>query len=208
MNTRLVKDFLHDEYYDILPKLRLINKNTEVEIKHALLPIYSELKPYERIEVSTRIKDVESVIEKLKGKQEGNRFDEKNQKKYRIKDLKDLIGIRIAFFPSNIKEKIWNIITELYPKFEKDVTVDFDDEKKVIIEKLYGSTDLEPNITIEIQFLSLFYSRFLDIEHDLIYKPDSRYKGVKKSLEMRKQKSEVLNKLKEFEGEFLKIILE
>jgi len=98
------------------------------------------------------------------------------------------------------------LVSNLFPNFKKDKTTDFNDDNKVIIEKIFGTTYLDPNILIEIQFLPLLFGRFLDIEHDIIYKPDSRYNGMKKSLEMRKQKSEVLNKLNEFEEEFLKLI--
>jgi hypothetical protein len=54
--------------------------------------------------------------------------------------------------------------------------------------------------------MSLLTGLFSEVEHDALYKPDPRYKGVAKSLKMQASSWFVLNALRQFENTFENLI--
>lgn len=206
MSQRLVEDLLHDEYYKILPNLNLARVNLEINIKHIFLSIINDLQSFERIEFHSRVKNVESAIEKLKSKQDGKMFIQDPSNKYSLLELRDLVGIRILFFPYSLEKRILNCIQKKYSLWEKDFVTKFNSESEIMIYKYFGKIEAIEGLTCELQIMPLLFSRFLDVEHDVIYKPDPKYKGIERSLEMRKQKTKVLDQLKEFEMQFINLI--
>ena len=75
MIGRTVEDRLREEYFELLPEIRRVANELEAEVKHCLLPISRKLEPHERVLVTSRIKDCESAVGKLRLRQEPAIFD-------------------------------------------------------------------------------------------------------------------------------------
>ncbi len=58
----------------------------------------------------------------------------------------------------------------------------------------------------EFQIVPMLTGLFWEVEHDAIYKPSPRLKGVSKSLEMKECSKDVLKALKSFEEKFERLI--
>lgn len=63
---------LLDEYYKKRPVYKKIISIAKAKIEHQLIDLKANKKPWERIEVLSRVKDFESAYEKLKRSNEGN----------------------------------------------------------------------------------------------------------------------------------------
>jgi ppGpp synthetase/RelA/SpoT-type nucleotidyltranferase len=72
---RTVEDRLREEYFLLLPKTRRVLEELEAEVRHCLLPLSGRLDKYERVVVTSRIKDCESALEALRRRQEAATFD-------------------------------------------------------------------------------------------------------------------------------------
>ncbi len=204
--TRLVEDYLREEYILLSPVLRKIRKNLETEIKKQILPIINRLQPYERVSVVSRIKDMESAIEKLQSKQEGKTFQQNAPEKYSLKQLKDLVGLRVLYFPATLKQQILDIIFNNYKSWKDDHVVDFETGKDIIIHKFHGSIRIAKDIVAEIQIMPVLYSGFLNLEHDIIYKPHQEYKGISRSLKVKKEKNKLMVQFQQFENVFCEVL--
>jgi len=84
MAGRTVEDRLREEYFDLLPDARRVLEELETEVRHVLLPISSRLDRYERLVVTSRIKDCESALEALRRRQEGATFDPDRVQSYTL----------------------------------------------------------------------------------------------------------------------------
>ena len=84
MAGRTVEDRLREEYFGLLPDARRVLEELEAEVRHALLPISSRLDRYERLVVTSRIKDCESALEALRRRQEGATFDPDRVQSYTL----------------------------------------------------------------------------------------------------------------------------
>ena len=94
MAERTVEDRLREEYFDLLPGIRRVAEELEAEIRYCLLPISLELDRYERLVVSSRIKECESAVDALRRRQEGATFDRDQPQLYlltRRLDIHDLM---------------------------------------------------------------------------------------------------------------------
>src|SRR2546428_2163061 len=69
-DSRSVEDRLRAEYFELQPEIRRTVLETETRIRHLLLPMMLALKRYERILVTSRVKDCESAVDALRRRQE------------------------------------------------------------------------------------------------------------------------------------------
>jgi hypothetical protein len=53
---------LREEYFDLLPDIRRVADELEAEVKHCLVPISLRLDKYERLLVTSRVKECESAL--------------------------------------------------------------------------------------------------------------------------------------------------
>jgi hypothetical protein len=74
-SERTVEDRLREEYFDPLPDIRRVVDELEAEVKHCLVPISLRLDEYERLVVTSRIKECESALDTVRRRQEGATFD-------------------------------------------------------------------------------------------------------------------------------------
>ncbi len=66
MANRLIADRLREEYFSLLPEIRLIFEELETKVRHCILPVILGLNPYERVFVKSRVKECESAIHSLR----------------------------------------------------------------------------------------------------------------------------------------------
>lgn len=88
MVERSVEDRLREEYFELLPDIRRVAEHIEAKVKYCLLPISRNLDKYERLGVTSRIKDCESAIDALRRRPqaEGRTFDRTRPEKYTLTD--------------------------------------------------------------------------------------------------------------------------
>ena len=99
MAQRTVEDRLREEYFLLLPEARRVLEELETKVRHCLLPLSSRLDKYERLLVTSRIKDCESALEALRRRQEAATFDPGRSDFYTLTSLNDLAGVRVLAFP-------------------------------------------------------------------------------------------------------------
>ncbi len=105
MAERSVEDQLRQEYFELLPEIRRVVDHLEAEVRHCVLPISLKLDEYERLVVTSRIKECESALDALRRRQEGATFDRDRPELYTLTSLNDLAGIRVLVFPrSRLRE--------------------------------------------------------------------------------------------------------
>ncbi len=110
-NQRAIEDRLREEYSLLLPDIRRVTEQLEVEVRYCVLPILRTLNKYEHLVVKSRIKDCESAINSLGRRPladprtgerlgEGKTFDRDRPALYTLTSLKDLAGVRVLAFPT------------------------------------------------------------------------------------------------------------
>ena len=99
MPERTVEDRLREEYFTLLPDARRVVEELEAVARHCLLPVFGRLDKYERIAVTSRIKDCESAVDALRRRQESATFDPGRAESYTLTALNDLAGVRVLAFP-------------------------------------------------------------------------------------------------------------
>lgn len=208
MAQRTVDDRLREEYFLLLPEARRVLEELEVKVRHCLLPLSSQLDKYERLVVTSRIKDCESALEALRRRQEAATFDPERGDFYTLTSLNDLAGVRVLAFP---KGRLTDANAALlgHPLFSPwtpdPVPADTEGEEPLAL-KYHGYCEAGTKIRGELQVVPMLVGLFWEVEHSTIYKPSPQLKGVSQSLAMRQRNSEVLKALKAFEEEFERLV--
>lgn len=200
MKSQKAEDYLRKEYFQLLPKMTKILLLLETRIKWYLRNNNYGLTSYQRITVESRIKECESAINSLLNKQQFCAF--RDDTKYTLKQLKDLIGVRILVFPSNLLEEVNNTIISKLPHWESDPEL----VGEVKILKYRGFVERNKTIKCEIQIVPMLTGLFWEVEHFVLYKPQPQYKNTKSDPDMKKYYREVLNTFVKFEKAFEKVI--
>ena len=206
MSGRTVEDRLREEYFDILPVIRRVLEHLEAEIRHLLLPISLSLENFERVEVTSRIKDRESALASLRRRQEGAIFYPDRIETYTLTNLRDLAGVRVLAFPRSRLAEVDLVLRQAihFRKWTADPVRD--DTGEMLAFKYWGYSPASNKISGEYQIVSVLTGLFWEIEHSAIYKPSPRLKGVARSLGMRKRSQDVLQALRAFEDEFERLV--
>ena len=168
MTLQSTEDRLRAEYFQILPTLRRVQNHLETEIRYALLPLSGSVATHERVVVTSRIKDCESAIEKLRRKEQGRRFNPDLMSTYRLRNLKDLVGVKVLAFPSALRVRADSALRQTFP----DWTPDPFREGSDLGFKYVGRSSVDDTISAEYQILPTLVGMFWDVEHTAIYKPD------------------------------------
>ena len=74
-DKRTVEDRLREEYFELLPDVRRVAEHLEAEVRYSILPICRRLGKYERVVVTSRVKNCDSALDSLRRRQEGGTFD-------------------------------------------------------------------------------------------------------------------------------------
>jgi hypothetical protein len=204
MADRTIEDQLRDEYFRLLPEIRLVAEHLETEIRYHLLSISGRLNEFERVAVKSRVKECESAIEalrrRLRSKQEGAIFDPERPSTYTLKHLNDLAGVRVLAFPRRLVTETDTTLRNLFPEWTSDPVRD--DRGEVLAFKYHGFTKASVTVSCEYQVVSMLTGLFWEVEHAAIYKPAPRFRGAALSLRVQEQSANVLRALREFEKGF------
>jgi ppGpp synthetase/RelA/SpoT-type nucleotidyltranferase len=175
-NREYIEYRLLSEYSKSYPTYKKIRDKAEAIIKYNLIDSLYKKKNWERIEVISRIKEVESAINKLKRKREGRTLEESDT----LATLTDMVGLKIRVFPNDYLEPIGTIIKNAFPIIEEDhepqqeYGIDEKDYYADVIRLKYIASFKNNNINFEIQIVPFILDAFYEIDHDIIYKPDTK----------------------------------
>jgi len=171
-----------------------------------MLPISLRLDKYERLVVTSRVKECESALDSLRSRQEGATFDSGQPELYSLASLNDLAGVRVLAFPHSRLAEADRKLRERFPSWTAD-PVDGDDKNDEPTALTYfGYCRASDRIRAEFQIVPMLTALFWEVEHSVIYKPSPSLKGVARSLEMQQRTRDVLKGLKAFEDEFANLI--
>jgi ppGpp synthetase/RelA/SpoT-type nucleotidyltranferase len=74
-SERTIEDRLREEYFDLLPDVRRVLYELEADVMHCLVSISIRLDKYEKLVVTSRIKECESALDALRRRQANATFD-------------------------------------------------------------------------------------------------------------------------------------
>lgn len=180
---RTVEDRLREEYFDLLPDIRRVASELEAEVKHSLVPISRGLPSYERLVVTSRIKECESAVDSLRRRQESATFDSGQPELYALNRLNDLAGVRVLGFPRSRLAEADRELRNRFPTWNADPLPGCDDDDEPLALKYYGYCQASEKIRAEFQIVPMLTALFWEVEHSVIYKPAPRLRGVARSLE-------------------------
>src|ERR1700719_3768613 len=189
---------MREEYFDLLPDIRSVGQQLEAEIRYHLLPISKRLNRYERVVITSRVKDCESALQKLRGKQEGATFDHGRPERYSLASLNDLAGVRVLAFPSKRLTEIDSALRKVF-QWKPDPVIG---DGEMLAFKYYGYCKASPKIRGEYQIVSMLTGLFWEVEHSAMYKPDTKLRFMAEHRELKQRRARVLEALKAFEEEF------
>jgi hypothetical protein len=205
MADRTIEDRLREEYFDLLPDIRRVAEHLEAEVRYNVLPISDRLQRFERLVVTSRIKECDSALESLRRRgpnQETATFDSDRAEQYTLTDLKDLAGVRVLVFPSSLREEVNAALLKIFPLWTADPVLDTKEE--TIAFKYWGYCPPSNKIRGEYQIVPVLTGLFWEVEHSAIYKPSPELRGVARV--MREPTQAVMSALAAFEAEFERIV--
>jgi len=161
------------EYFDNRPVYEKIINIAKPQIEYRLIDVRINKKSWERIDVIARVKEFASALNKLKRQREGRILEETDS----FSTLNDMAALKIKVFPNKYLQSVDNTINSLYHYLEADHQPSkiIDENNYDLIERLKYVAKLEPkygiDIGFEIQIVPFLLDAFIDVEHDIIYKP-------------------------------------
>jgi len=206
MDERTVEDRLREEYFELLPEIRRVAEELQTEVRHSLLPISGKLDGHERLAVTSRIKECESALGALRRRQEVATFDSDRPELYTLSNLNDLAGVRVLVFPRSRLTETDRELRKRFSSWMPDHVPGDDENDDPQALKYHGYCKASDKVKGEFQIVPMLTGLFWEVEHDAIYKPSPRLKGVSESLEMKQCSKDVLKALKAFEEEFERLI--
>ena len=172
-----------------------------------MLPISGRLDRYEKLVVSSRVKECESALDSLRRRghrQEGATFDPDRADEYTLTNLKDLAGVRVLAFPSKRREEIDATLRSVFPSWTADPVLGEGGERLAF--KYWGHCEPRRTVFGEYQIVSVLTGLFWEIEHAAIYKPLPQLRGVGRALGMPARTRAILDAFSAFEEEFESLV--
>jgi hypothetical protein len=203
---RTVEDRLRQEYFELLPEIRRVVEHLEAEVRHCVLPLSLKLDDYERLVVTSRVKECESALDALRRRQEGATFDRDRPELYTLSSLNDLAGVRVLAFPRSRLREIDQQLRERFPSWVPDPVPGPPANDEPLAFKCYGYCEASQTVRGEFQVVSILTGLFWEVEHSAIYKPTPRLKGIAGHYRMRERTLDVYRALQAFEEEFENLI--
>lgn len=197
------------EYFDERPIYEKIINIAKPQIEFKLIEIRINKKPWERIEVTARVKELASALNKIRRQREGRIYEETDS----LRMLNDMAALKIKVFPNTYLQSVDEIINNLFHGLEADhQPPEQTDEKNYdLIERLKYVVKLQPeygiDVRFEIQIVPFLLDAFIDVEHDIIYKPGEELPS-KEIIErhMKHPKAVAIGSLISFAKEFSEIL--
>ncbi len=202
IDERTIEDRLREEYFELLPDIRRVAEHLEAEVRYGVLPIRQKLDKYERLVVTSRVKECESAVDRLRRRQEGGTFDRDRPTLYTLTNLNDLAGVRVLAFPRSRLPEIDQELRKRFTSWETDPIPGFVENDQPLAFKYFGYCQPSTRVRGELQIVSMLIGLFWEVEHSAIYKPSPQLKGIDRSEPMKQRRSAVYRALKAFDDEF------
>lgn len=107
-------------------------------------------------------------------------------------------------FPRRRVTEIDALLRQQFLEWTEDSVIT--DSGDILAHKYSGFCPASPRILGEYQVASTLTGLFWEVEHDAIYKPSPRLRGITRSIEMREPTANVYAALRHFEDEFERLI--
>jgi len=208
MNFRKPEDYLREEYFALLPRIRDAAEELEAEVRYLLVPILRGKEPYERVVVKSRIKECDSAIASLQRRQEGGGFQGARPESVSLRSLNDLAGVRILAFPRYRILEIDEAIRARFSNWMADPVPAMPGTTEFLALKYHGYCSHGCQVRAEIQLMSMLVGLFWEVEHAAVYKPSLKMRGVEIALRMQQQSTDVIRSMSAFEAGFESIVNE
>jgi len=202
MDKRTIEDRLREEYFELLPEIRRVAEHLEAKVRYCVLPISRKLQKYERLVITSRIKECDSALDSLRRRREGGTFDRDQPGLYTLTALNDLAGVRVLTFPRYLMAKVNRELRKRFPCWKADPVPGCVEGEEPLAFKYHGCCEASTKVRGELQIVSMLIGLFWEVEHSAIYKAAPRLKGVARSLEMQDRTRDVLNAFRAFEEQF------
>lgn len=200
-----IQDHLRGEYFTLLPKMRRTLLAVETKVRHLILPVAISAHDYERVIVTSRLKECESAVAALKRRQEGGTFEPGRFDLYSLSKLPDLVGVRVMAFPPMRLGEVHSALQPLVCHWVADPVTSSSGETLAF--KYFGrSVEASTDVNAEVQITSALIGLFWEVEHSALYKPTPDLKNAVQKGPMKKCADEVLAALRAFEQEFDRVI--
>jgi hypothetical protein len=157
---RTVEDRLREEYFDLLPNIRRVVDELEAEVKHCLVPISLRLDEYERLDVTSRVKECESALDSVRRRQEGATFDSGRPELYSLDILNDLAGVRVLVFPHSRLAEADRELRERFPSWTPDPVPGYSENDGPLALKYFGYCKASRKIRAEYQIVPMLTALF------------------------------------------------
>ncbi|MBM3755882.1 MAG: hypothetical protein FJW38_18090 [Acidobacteria bacterium] len=204
MTAQSIEDRLREEYGLLLPAMKLVCFELETRVRHKLLPVIRTLKPYEKIEISARVKECESAIPSLRKRQQGAQFDRERSVPYSLTELKDLAGVRVGVFPRTRMDEVDRVLREEFGDWAAKHVPGIQEESELPLAlKYHGRCSPDSEVFGEYQVMPLMTKLYWGVQHAAVYKGDAR---IARKLE--RHESAVLKAMRQFEEEFERLLLQ
>ena len=204
IGSRPPEDQLRAEYFELLPDIRRALLQTETLVRHSLLDLSLGLERYERLLISSRIKECESAVDSLRRRQPFAEFDSERADGYSLSSLPDLAAIRVMAFPRDRLVDAHLALKPILTSWTNDPVWEDSDDKNgdPLAFKYFGRWDAGARVSAEIQIVPALIGAFWETEHSVIYKPNPNLRGVAQSETMKQRRADVYRALRSFEAEF------
>lgn len=202
MTDAEIKKKLLLEYYEQRPIYEKIVDVAKAQIEYKLIKLRLKRKRWERLALTARVKEFESAFKKLKESKEANELKPTDS----LGELNDMAALKIKVFPNYHLKAVHEIIMKLFS--------DVEEKHESKIEGLKYLVQLKPSLGInnrfEIQIVPFILDEFMDVEHDIIYKPTDLTKTIKAIIKKRMEpdRSRVISSVIDFSKTFETILKE
>lgn len=201
-DSRTVEDKLRQEYFELLPEIRRTLLETETRVRRELLEISLQLQRYERLIVTSRIKECGSAVDALRRRQPLRDFDNERADDYSLRQLRDLAAIRVMAFPHLRFENADRALKAMLSTWTADPIEGVGGVNAPLAFKYFGTWTEDAAITAEVQIVPLLIGLFWEVEHSAIYKPTPNLRGVVGAESVIERRNDVFAALRAFESEF------
>jgi ppGpp synthetase/RelA/SpoT-type nucleotidyltranferase len=202
MSIRTAEDYLREEYFSLLPQMRLAAEELEADVRHLLVPLMHSWESHERVMVKSRVKECESAIDSLRRRQEYWQFPEPTLARRSLRMLNDLVGVRVLAFPKSRVLEIDDVVRDRFWDWVPDPVPPLAGTANVLALKYHGYCKTHGYVRAEIQLMSMLVGMYWEVEHGALYKPGDRLRGMEVDLKMHARSADVIRAMSTFEAEF------
>jgi ppGpp synthetase/RelA/SpoT-type nucleotidyltranferase len=202
MDARTAEDRLREEYFSLLPQVRLVAEELEAEIRFLLVPLMRHWESHERIMIKSRIKDCESALASLRRRAEMNELDDPSLRPRTLRSLNDLAGVRVLAFPARRVTEIDRAFRDRFADWTADPVPPTRGTSRSLALKYHGYCKTYRQIRAEVQIMSMLIGMYWEVEHGAMYKPGDRLRNLEVSVRMQDRSADVIRAMQAFEEQF------